>query len=107
MQFTVRQIADFINGEIDGDENQIIKQFNKIEEGKPHGISFLANPKYEEFLYDTASTAVVVNKSFSPKTSVKPTLIKVEDAYSAFSNLLKLYQDQQVRQNTQPERKTM
>lgn len=95
MQFTVRQIADFIEGEIDGDENQIIKQFNKIEEGKPNGISFLANPKYENFIYDTASTAVVVNRSFVPKTTVKPTLIKVDDAYAAFSNLLRLYEQNQ------------
>lgn len=95
MQFTVRQIADFIEGEIDGDENQIINQFNKIEEGKPNGISFLANPKYENYIYNTDSTAVVVDKTFVPRTSVKPTLIKVDDAYSAFSSLLKLYEKSQ------------
>ncbi len=92
MQFTVRQIADFIEGEVEGDENQIINQFNKIEEGKPNGITFLANPKYENFIYDTRSTAVVVNKSFTPKTTIKSTLIKVEDAYTAFSTLLSLYE---------------
>lgn len=92
MQFTVRQIADFIQGEVEGDENQIINQFNKIEEGKPHGITFLANPKYENFIYETHSTAVVVNKSFTPKLAIKPTLIKVEDAYTAFSTLLRLYE---------------
>lgn len=93
MQFTVKQIAEYINGDIEGDEDKIINQFNKIEEGKPNGISFLANPKYENYLYDTDSTAVVVNKSFKPKTSHKATLIKVDDAYSAFSTLLKLYEN--------------
>lgn len=93
MQFTVKQIAEYIDGEIDGDENQIINQFNKIEEGKPNGISFLSNPKYESFLYETDSTAVVVGKDFKPKTSPKTTLIKVDNAYIAFTNLLKLYSD--------------
>jgi UDP-3-O-[3-hydroxymyristoyl] glucosamine N-acyltransferase len=92
MQFTVKQIAEYINGDIEGDGDKIINQFNKIEEGKPNGISFLANPKYESYLYKTDSSAVVVNKSFKPKTSHRTTLIKVDDAYSAFSTLLKLYE---------------
>ncbi len=93
MDFTVKQIAEYIDGEVEGDENQIINQFNKIEEGKPNGISFLANAKYENFLYDTESTAVVVNKSFKPKSKPRTTLIKVDDAYSAFAILLKLYEN--------------
>lgn len=92
MDFTVKQIAEYINGEVEGDENQIINQFNKIEEGKLNGISFLANAKYENFLYETKSTAVVINKSFQPKSKPSTTLIKVDDAYSAFSTLLKLYE---------------
>lgn len=92
MDFTVKQIAEYINGEVVGDENEVVNQFYKIEEGKPKGISFLANPKYENYLYKTESTAVVINKSFEPKSTPRTTLIKVEDAYSAFSTLLKLYE---------------
>lgn len=93
MQFTVNQIAELLDGQVDGDGNQIINQFYKIDEGKPNGISFLANLKYENFIYETDSTAVVVNKDFQPKSKIKTTLIKVEDAYIAFTNLLKIYNE--------------
>lgn len=91
MEFTVEQIAGFISGQVEGDAKTIINDVAKIEEGKPGALSFLANPKYSEHLYTCLSSAVIINKDFQLKQAVKPVLIRVEDAYAAFAQLLELY----------------
>lgn len=91
MDFKVTDIAKFLNGEIIGNENIRISNVSKIEEGKPGTLAFLANLKYENFLYTTNASVVLVNKNFVPKEKVNATLIKVEDAYQAFASLLELY----------------
>jgi len=95
MKFTANQIAEMLNGVIDGDPNVILNQLTKIEEGCTHSLSFLSNPKYNEYLYKTKSSAVIVNKSFVPEKKVNTTLIKVEDAYAAFAQLLRIVDDMQ------------
>ncbi|MGR3809456.1 UDP-3-O-(3-hydroxymyristoyl)glucosamine N-acyltransferase [Jiulongibacter sp. NS-SX5] len=92
MKFTIRQIADLINGKVEGDDTLEINQFYKIEEGKEGGISFLANPKYENFIYETDSSAVIVADSFAPQKSIKSSLIKVKDPYASFTLLLGEYE---------------
>ncbi|MFD1818316.1 UDP-3-O-[3-hydroxymyristoyl] glucosamine N-acyltransferase [Pseudarcicella hirudinis] len=92
MEFTVEQIAQMLNGEIKGDKSLKVTQLSKIEEGKEGSVSFLANLKYEQFLYTTNSTAVIVDKTFEPKKDYSSTLILVENAYSAFTILLQEYQ---------------
>ncbi|MEN8117022.1 MAG: UDP-3-O-(3-hydroxymyristoyl)glucosamine N-acyltransferase [Bacteroidota bacterium] len=91
MNFKATEIAAFLNGEIEGDGNVAVSNVSKIEEGKPGTLAFLANLKYENFIYSTKASVVLVNKSFAPKDSIKATLIKVDDAYEAFASLLDLY----------------
>ena len=98
MQFTAKQISEFINGVIEGDENATVEELSKIESGKPGSLCFLSNPKYENYLYATRASVVIVGRDFVPSEEVKSTLIKVEDPYSAFSVLLKKYNE--VNQNT-------
>lgn len=92
MEFSAKQIATFIQGEIVGDESATVHTFAKIEEGIPGAISFLSNPKYTPYIYDTQSSIVLVNKDFSPEHEVKATLIKVDNAYESLAKLLKLYE---------------
>lgn len=92
MEFTVEQIALMLNGEAKGDKSLKVSQLAKIEDGTEGSISFLANLKYEHFLYTTQATAVIVDKTFEPKKGYSPTLILVENAYSAFTTLLQEYQ---------------
>lgn len=91
MQFTAEQIATLLNGTIEGDPNVSVSQLAKIEEGSAETLSFLSNPKYEHFLYTTNSAVVIVNQSLVLQREVSCTLIRVEDAYTAFSELLKIY----------------
>lgn len=91
MQFTAAVIADFLGGRVDGDPNAVVNTFAKIEEGCAGALSFLANPKYEHYIYDTLSSIVVVNESFTPVSPVKATLVRVPDAYGSFAKLLELY----------------
>ncbi len=91
MDFKVTDIAQFLNGEIIGNDNIRVSNVSKIEEGIPGTLAFLANLKYENFLYTTNASVVLVNKSFVPKAKVNATLIKVDDAYQAFASLLDLY----------------
>jgi UDP-3-O-[3-hydroxymyristoyl] glucosamine N-acyltransferase len=93
MEFTVKQIASWINGEIVGDPEAKIKTLSKIEEGKPGSLSFLSNPKYNQYLYDTKATAVIVNRSLKPEKEVKTIMIKVDDSYAAFAQLLNAYSE--------------
>lgn len=90
MEFTVATIAGFLNGEISGNPDIKVNTVAKIEEGQIGALSFLANPKYEHYLYNTKSSVVLVNKSFVPSQKVEATLIKVENAYEAFASLLRL-----------------
>jgi UDP-3-O-[3-hydroxymyristoyl] glucosamine N-acyltransferase len=92
MEFTIEQIAQLLGGEVEGNSQLKINDIAKIEEGKPGTISFLSNPKYEPFIYSTQSSAVIVAKTFVPKTSIQTTLIRVEDPYAAFTALLTEYQ---------------
>ncbi len=91
MQFSAEMIAAGLGGEIVGNKDVTVSTFAKIEEGHPGAISFLANPKYEPYLYTTDSSIVIVNRSLEPKGEVKATLIKVDDAYGCFAKLLELY----------------
>lgn len=88
MNFSANEIAELTNGEIYGDENISIFSLSKIEQGFEGSLSFLANLKYESFLYETKASLVIVNKDFVPNQKNHPTLIKVEDAYQSFSKLL-------------------
>jgi UDP-3-O-[3-hydroxymyristoyl] glucosamine N-acyltransferase len=90
MEFTAATIAVFLNGVIEGDPDIKVNTIAKIEEGQPGALSFLANPKYEHFIYETKSSIVLVNKSFVPSARIEATLIKVENSYEAFASLLRL-----------------
>ena len=91
MKFTANQIAEILEGEIVGDALVEVSTLSKIEEGKEGSLTFLSNPKYTPYIYDTEASVVVVNKSFEPEKSVSATLLKVEDAYKAFTQLLEFY----------------
>ena len=93
MKFTVDQIADLIEGTVNGNGATLISNFDKIEEGKSGSISFLSNPKYESFLYQTNASAVIVSKDLTLKKPVKTALIRVSDPYLAFTILLQKYQE--------------
>ena len=95
MEFTAKQIAEFVQGRIEGDENTTINSFAKIEEGKKGSISFLSNPKYTHFLYETESSIVLVNNDLVLEHPVKTTLIRVDNAYECVARLLQLYQQMQ------------
>ncbi|ANI89540.1 UDP-3-O-(3-hydroxymyristoyl)glucosamine N-acyltransferase [Arachidicoccus ginsenosidimutans] len=97
MQFSAKQIAAFINAQIEGDENTIVTNFNNIEAAQQGDLSFLSNPKYEEFLYTSKASLVIVNKRLQLKQNVLATLLRVDDAYAAFATLLKIYQDLQTQ----------
>lgn len=90
MEFTAATIAGFLKGEVEGNPDIKVNTVAKIEEGHAGALSFLANPKYENYLYTTKSSVVLINKSFTPSAKVDPTLIKVENAYEAFASLLRL-----------------
>jgi UDP-3-O-[3-hydroxymyristoyl] glucosamine N-acyltransferase len=92
MEFSAGQIAALVQGEIEGDANILISNVAKIEEGAPGCISFLANPKYEPFVYDTKSSVVMVSKTFVARQAIPATLIRVADPYLSFTLLLEEYQ---------------
>lgn len=100
MEFSVEQIAGILNGEIVGDSNVSVTGLSKIEEGQPGTLSFLANPKYEEYIYSTGASVVIVNKTFEPRQEIPAscTLVKVEDAYACFAKLLEAYNQFRVKQ---------
>ncbi len=98
MQFTAAQIAMIIGGKVEGDANVAVGSFGRIEEAQPGQLSFLANPKYEEFLYTTKASIIIINESQELKSKLNATLIKVQDAYSAFAVLLDQYQNIQRQQ---------
>lgn len=93
MQFTALQIATLIKGKIEGDPDAKVSHVAKIEEAGAGSLSFIANPKYEEYLYTTNASIIIVNDTLEVLEQVKPTLIRVKDAYSGFASLLEKYND--------------
>lgn len=98
MQFTASQIAMMINGKVEGDADTAVGSFGKIEEAVAGQLAFLANPKYEEYLYSTKASIVIISETYELKQKISATLIKVADAYSAFATLLEKYQQIQRQQ---------
>ncbi|MBN2639972.1 MAG: UDP-3-O-(3-hydroxymyristoyl)glucosamine N-acyltransferase [Bacteroidales bacterium] len=92
MKFSAQQIAEVLKGKVDGDPEAEVSTLSKIEEGRPGSISFLANKAYTQYIYETEASIVVVNEDFIPEKAVKPTMIRVKNAYSAFTMLLEMYQ---------------
>lgn len=91
MKFTALQIATILSGEVVGNPSVEVYKLSKIEEGEEGSITFLANPKYKHFIYSTKASIAIVNKTFEPENELSVTLIKVDDAYQAFSKLLEHY----------------
>ncbi len=92
MEFSLEQLAGILGGTVEGDSTQKVYRLDKIQEGKPGSIAFLANAKYESFLYETAATAVIVSQDFVASKPYQTTLIRVKDAYTGFTTLLEAYQ---------------
>jgi UDP-3-O-[3-hydroxymyristoyl] glucosamine N-acyltransferase len=91
MEFTIRQISKMLNGQVKGDEDAKITMLAKIQDAKEGQVAFLANPKYEPYIYSTQATAVIVKKDFQPKKEIKSSLILVDDPYISFTMLLEEY----------------
>ena len=91
MKFTAEQIAGILEGEVIGNPNAEVHKLSKIEEGTPGSLTFLSNPKYQNYIYSTKATITIVNATFEADQEIVTTLIKVEDAYKAFSKLLEYY----------------
>lgn len=91
MKFTAQQIAGILEGEVIGNPNAVVDKLSKIEEGTEGSLTFLANPKYLQYIYTTQATVAIVNKSFEPEHDITTTLIKVDDAYQSFTKLLEYY----------------
>ncbi|HRD57026.1 MAG TPA: UDP-3-O-(3-hydroxymyristoyl)glucosamine N-acyltransferase [Ferruginibacter sp.] len=98
MQFTAAQIATIINATIEGDGTVSVSSFGKIEEARQGQLAFLANPKYEEYLYCTKASVIIINESLHLEKPVDATLLRVKDAYSAFASLLDTYQQLRTQQ---------
>ena len=97
MKFTAEQIAGILEGEVVGNPAAEVSKLSKIEEGTEGSLTFLANPKYANFIYETKATITIVNNTFVPENKISTTLIKVEDAYKSFAKLLEFYN--QVKNN--------
>lgn len=93
MEFKATQIAEILGGEIVGDASATVSTLSKIEEGEKGSMTFLSNPKYTNFIYSTNASVVIVNKDFEPTKEISSTLIKVEDAYQAFTKVLEFYNE--------------
>ncbi|MEO5599467.1 MAG: UDP-3-O-(3-hydroxymyristoyl)glucosamine N-acyltransferase [Cyclobacteriaceae bacterium] len=91
MEFTINQVAGMLGGEVRGNGSEIINMLAKIQDAKKGQITFLSNPKYEQYIYTTQASAVIVNKDFVPKKHITSSLILVEDAYISFTSLLEEY----------------
>lgn len=91
MEFTIKQLAEILNGSIEGNPQAKVSKLSKIEEGQEGSVSFLSNPKYTSFVYSTKATAVIVSKDFKAEFPFSCSLIRVEDAYTAFATLLEAY----------------
>ena len=91
MQFSAEQIAELLNGKIEGNPHATVTHLSKIEDGVAGSLSFVSNPKYEQYLYSTGSSVVIVDDTLHLQKPVDTTLIRVPNSYSAFTNLLKIY----------------
>ncbi len=91
MEFTAKQIADYIGGRVEGDEQATVHTFAKIEEGKEGAISFLSNPKYTHYIYDTQASIILVNEDLQLEKPVSTTLIRVKNAYECVAKLMQMY----------------
>lgn len=92
MKYTARQIAEALNGRVEGDQDTEISSISKIEKGKPGTLTFLANPIYTRYIYSTQASIIIVNEDFVPEKKIAGTLIRVKDAYTAFAGLLEMAQ---------------
>jgi len=92
MEFTLEEIAQLLGGKVKGDGQAKVNTISKIEDAASGSISFLSNPKYENYIYSTNASAVIVNKNFEPRESVKTSLILVDDPYTSFTTILEAYQ---------------
>ncbi len=90
MELTAAQIAACLKGTVEGNPDAKVNTFNKIEEGRPGGLSFLANPKYTPYIYETQASIVLVNRDFVPEKPIAATLVRVDDAYAGLATLLKM-----------------
>lgn len=99
MEFSAQQIADFLNGTVEGDPNVKVSNFSKIEEGKPGTLTFLANLKYAHHIYNTEASIVLVNNDFKPEQPVKSTLVRVANAYASLAMLLNLVEQSKSKKN--------
>jgi len=91
MEFTSSQLAEILQGRLEGNPEAKVSNLSKIEEGRPGSLTFLANPKYEEFIYTTEASIVIVNEQFIAEKPISATLIRVKDAYMSFAKLLETY----------------
>ena len=94
MKFTAKELAEVLHGTVEGDPQATASTFAKIEHGKPGELCFFANPKYEHYVYTSKASILLVNKDFTPKEPVTPTLVRVENAYSALADLLEYVKSQ-------------
>ena len=94
MEFKASQIASLLNGKVEGNADAVVNSLSKIEDGKPGSLAFLSNPVYEQYVYSTDASVVIVNKDFKAESPLKKTctLIRVDDARVAFGKLLEMYQ---------------
>ncbi len=99
MEFSAKQIAQMLEGRVEGNENAVVSKLCKIEEGEEGGMSFLANPKYNHYLYSTKASIVIINEDFEPEEEIKTTVIRVKDAYSCFAKLLEIYNQYRLNKN--------
>lgn len=88
MEFTAKQLAEVLKGTVEGDPQAKVTSFAKIEHGKPGQLCFYANPKYEHYVYESKASVLLVNSDFVPKRPVAPTMVRVENAYNALTELL-------------------
>ena len=100
MEFSAQQIASVLGGTVEGDPEVKVNNFSKIEEGKPGTLTFLANPKYEHYIYSTKASIVLVNNDFIPTEQIPATLIRVENAYAALAILLNMVEQHKQKQQT-------
>ncbi|MFP4060683.1 MAG: UDP-3-O-(3-hydroxymyristoyl)glucosamine N-acyltransferase [Bacteroidales bacterium] len=91
MEFTAKMIADYLQGEVEGNHEVKVNNISRIEEGKPGTLAFLANPKYTKYIYETDASIVLINRGLQLDRPVKTTLVRVDDAYRSFAALLELY----------------
>jgi len=91
MEFTISQVAQMLGGKVEGDGTIRVRTVARIQEASEGQIAFLANPKYEPFLYTTGASAIIINEDFELRSTISPSLIRVKDAYSAFTRLLEEY----------------